>query len=103
MTITTRRNMRQLAFLALALLIHVQQLPAQADKSLAWSLRWDTDWVTAVSFLDNKRIAAGNNLGQILVWSLPDKLGEPAPLPSLRLDGHSNTINRLLTTPDGLL
>ena len=83
------------------LLLHVTQAPAQQKAPLSWTLGWDADWVTAVSFLDNQRIAAGNKLGQILVWKLSEKMGEPAP--SLRLDGHSNTINRLLTSPDGLL
>lgn len=73
------------------------------DKAkLAWTLPWDTDWVTAVSFLGpTRRLAAGNNLGQILLWDLPDKAGATAPLPLRRLDGHTNTITRLLTTPDG--
>jgi WD40 repeat protein len=76
--------------------------PNPFDKAaLAWTLPWDADWVTAVSFLGPNRVAAGNNLGHILVWDLPDKPGGPAPAPILRLDGHTNTINRLLTTPDG--
>lgn len=95
--------MRWLLALSLTVLIQVPQVPAQQKAPLAWSLRWDADWVTAVSFLDNQRIAAGNNLGQILVWTLPEKTGGPAPVPNLRLDGHSNTVNRLLTTPEGLL
>ena len=66
-----------------------------------WSLLWDDDWITAVAFVGPNRVAAGNKLGQILVWDLPDKADGPAPAPLLRLDGHSNTINRLLATPDG--
>lgn len=70
--------------------------------ALAWTLPWDADWVTAVAFLGaSRRLAAGNNLGQILFWDLPDKPGSPAPLPLRRLEGHSNVISRLLATPDG--
>src|SRR5262245_42931816 len=66
-----------------------------------WTLPWDADWVTAVCFLSPTRVAAGNNLGQILIWDLPEKNGGAAPLPMRRLDGHTNTINRLLATSDG--
>jgi WD40 repeat protein len=73
------------------------------DKAaLAWNLTWDSDWVTAVCFLGpTRRIAAGNNLGQILVWDLPEKMGAPVPSPVRRLDGHTNVISRLLATSDG--
>src|SRR4051794_14493484 len=71
------------------------------DPKLLWSLPWDADWVTAVCFLGERRVAAGNNLGEILLWDLPDKAAAPAPLPSRRLDGHTNIVTRLLPTPDG--
>ena len=73
------------------------------DKAaLAWTLTWDADWVTSVCFLGNtRRVAAGNNLGQILVWDLPDKVGAPVPNPVRRLDGHTNVISRLVSTADG--
>jgi WD40 repeat protein len=68
----------------------------------AWTLPWDADWVTAVAILGpTRRLAAGNALGQILVWDLPDKPGGPVPLPVRRLDGHTNFVTRLLATPDG--
>src|SRR5262249_14499585 len=67
----------------------------------AWNLPWAADWVTAVCLLSKRRVAAGNNLGEILLWELPEKPGAPAPSPARRLDGHTNVINRLLTTPDG--
>jgi WD40 repeat protein len=86
-------------------LLHAQPAGAQPspfDKAaLAWTLPWDADWVTAVAFLGPNRVAAGNNLGTILVWDLPDKPGGAAPAPVLRLDGHTNTVNRLVATPDG--
>ena len=69
---------------------------------LAWTLPWDADWVTAVAFLGpTRRVAAGNNLGQILVWDLPEKPGGSAPAPVRRLDGHTNVVSRLLSTADG--
>lgn len=68
---------------------------------LAWSLPWDADWVTAVSFLGpSRRLAAGNNKGNILVWGLPEKDG-PAPGPALKLEGHTNCVSRLRSSPDG--
>jgi WD40 repeat protein len=70
-----------------------------ADAKLAWTLPWDADWVTAVSFIGNDRVAAGNKVGDILVWNLPAP-GAKAPLPARRLLGHSNEVNRLITTPD---
>ena len=84
--------------------------------TLLWSFTWDADWVSAVSFIGDKHFAAGNNLGEILLWELPEKpepLGEspsekskPAdkserplylsPKPVRQMVGHSNIINRLL-------
>ncbi len=72
------------------------------DKAaLAWTLPWDADWVTAVTFVGGNRVVAGNNLGQIAVWELPGAPGGPAPKPVRRLDGHTNVVTRLLTSPDG--
>jgi WD40 repeat protein len=79
--------------------LHAQPA-AFADAKLLWSLPWDADWVTAVSFVGNNKIAAGNKLGDILVWNLPDVPGDKAPLPARRLAGHTNEISRMLTTPD---
>ena len=84
---------------------------------LLWSLPWDADWVSAVSFVGPRHVAAGNNLGEILLWELPDK-PEPAPeltekaksgsgeknerplyaapSPARQFVGHANVINRLL-------
>ena len=84
--------------------------------ALLWSFTWDADWVSAVSFIGDKYIAAGNNLGEILLWELPNKpepmveitseKSKPAdkserplyssPKPIRQMVGHSNIINRLL-------
>jgi WD40 repeat protein len=67
-----------------------------------WALPWDATWVTAVTFVGtSRRLAAGNNFGQIFLWDLPEKTGSPAPPPVRRLDGHTNTITALAATPDG--
>jgi WD40 repeat protein len=77
-------------------------MPDLTKPSQAWSLPWDADWVTSVAWLgSSRRIAAGNNLGQILVWELPEKPGGDAPKPLARLDGHTNVISHLAATPDG--
>ena len=67
----------------------------------------------AVAFLDsNRRIAAGDRDGRLLVWDLPEPNDIPpieqqqktpgvAPAPKLSLVGHTNGISRLATTPDG--
>ncbi len=70
-----------------------------ADAKLLWTLPWDADWVTAVSFVGNDKVAAGNKLGDMLVWNLP-AAGEKAPMPVRRLAGHTNEINRLVIAPD---
>jgi WD40 repeat protein len=75
------------------------QSPAFEKAAAAWTLPWDDDWVTAVAFVGTDRLAAGNNRGDILVWNLPAP-GKPAPLPIRRLAGHTNSVNRLLVTPD---
>jgi len=86
--------------------------------TLLWSFTWDADWVSAVSFIGEKHFAAGNNLGEILIWELPEKpeplveitseKSKPAdkserplylsPKPVRQMVGHSNIINRLLCT-----
>jgi WD40 repeat protein len=77
-------------------------MPNFAKPTQAWNLPWDADWVTAVAWLGpTRRVAAGNNLGQILLWELPEKPSGAAPKPVARLDGHTNVISHLAATPDG--
>ncbi len=87
---------------------------------LLWSLPWDADWITAVSFVGPRHVAAGNNRGDILLWALPEK-PEPAPAPegkappaadmgmrplhaaiapARQLVGHTNVIARLVCAAD---
>jgi WD40 repeat protein len=77
-------------------------MPDLSKPTQAWNLVWDADWVSGVAFLgSHRRVAAGNNLGQILLWELPEKPGGEAPKPVARLDGHTNVVSRLAATPDG--
>jgi WD40 repeat protein len=77
-------------------------MPDLTKPSQAWNLQWDADWVTSVAWLGaSRRVAAGNNLGQILLWELPEKPGGAVPMPVARLDGHTNVISHLAATPDG--
>ncbi len=69
---------------------------------LVWELKWDADWVTAVQFLgDSRRVVAGNRLGQLMEWQLPEKLEGDAPQPLRQLTGHTNAVTRLRCTRDG--
>lgn len=84
------------------------------NAKLVRELRWDVDWVTAVTFIGStRRLVAGNRLGQILEWDLPP---EPAPrkkdekkeddppqgpFPVRSYAGHDNAVTRLLSTKDG--
>jgi len=81
-----------------------------ADKAtLAWTIPWDDDAVTAVAFVGPGRLAAGNELGTIYVLDLPEKEGTPAsaeatagkPVPVRRLEGHTNTVTSLAALADG--
>jgi WD40 repeat protein len=84
-----------------------QSLRAQSKSSVdkptpVWTIPWDADWVTAVTFIgDTRRLAAGNKLGQILLFDIPDKAGGSFPPPQQRLDGHTNMITALAASPDG--
>ena len=92
----------RLARLVLCVLLAIPTLArAQENAALAWSLPWDVDWVTAVTFVGNNRVVAGNNIGQIVAWDLPDSPKDAAPKPIRRFDGHTNVITRLLPAPDG--
>ncbi len=67
-------------------------MPDLTKPAVAWNLVWDADWVTAVAWLGaSRRVAAGNNLGQILLWELPDKPGGAVPMLSLE---RIETMNR---------
>ncbi len=84
------------------------------NAKLRYQLTFEGSWPTALAFLGSGRtLAAGNQLGQIFVWNLPEtppvldpkidaKERQAANVwPARRLDGHTNEITRLLITPDG--
>jgi WD40 repeat protein len=82
-----------------------------AKSKLLYQLTFEGSWPTAIAFL-GKHLAATNQLGHIFVWDLPEKPPEfkvdpkndrkaPNVWPVRKLDGHTNEITRLVTTPDG--
>jgi WD40 repeat protein len=82
-----------------------------AKSKLLYQLTFEGSWPTSVAFL-GKRLVAGNQLGQLLLWDLPEKPPEfkvdpkkeqkaPNVWPVRKLDGHTNEITRLVVTPDG--
>jgi WD40 repeat protein len=78
------------------------ETPTFEKATLAWTLPWQDDWVTAVTFIgEGRMLAAGNRRGQILVWNLPESPGGDLPTPARCLHGHTNEVTRLLATPDG--
>lgn len=73
------------------------------NPKLAASIPWQDDWVTAVAFAGpSQRLVAGNRLGGLLLWDLGGKLDEKKPpLPLRKLDGHTNAITHIASSPDG--
>lgn len=78
------------------------ETPTFEKATLAWTLPWQEDWVTSVTFVgEGRKLAAGNRRGQIFLWDLPEEPGGELPVPSVRLDGHTNEVTRLVATADG--
>lgn len=71
-----------------------------ADAKVLHTLPWNSDVISAVAFIGNDKVAAGNKRGDILIWNLPSGDGK-TPNPARRLLGHTGEVNRLLVTPDG--
>lgn len=66
----------------------------------AWTIPWDDGAVTTVTFLGSSRkLAAGNDQGQIYVFDLAESKDGPAPVPVRRLDGHTNAVTSLAPVP----
>jgi WD40 repeat protein len=64
----------------------------------------ESGWPMAVAFVGPQRVAAGNQDGQLFVWDLSSVTAETKTVsPVRRLDGHTNGITRLVTTPEGTL
>ena len=95
-----KRTFAILIVLVAASVVHAQPA-AFADAKLLCTLPWDADWVTAVSFVGNDKIVAGNKVGDMLLWNLPAAIdAKLPPTPVRRLAGHSNEVTRLVITPD---
>ena len=71
-----------------------------ADAKVIHTLPWNSNVISAVAFIGNDKVAAGNKNGDILIWDIPAK-GSDKLEPVRRLVGHTGAINRLLVTPDG--
>ncbi|HZZ77713.1 MAG TPA: hypothetical protein VFE62_04285 [Gemmataceae bacterium] len=97
--VATKRALLVILVLAAAPFAHAQS-KSFADAKLLWTLQWDADWVTSVTFVGNNKVVAGNKVGDMLLWTLPDAPADKAPMPTRRLAGHTNEVSRLLTTPD---
>ena len=70
---------------------HAQGSPF-ADAKLLCTLPWDADWVTAVSFVGNDKVVAGNKLGDMLLWNLPMAIdAKLPPNPVRNLDNSLTT------------
>ena len=69
---------------------------------LAYELIFEGAWPTSVAFLgSSRRLAAGNQIGQIVIWDLPETPSKELPPPVRRLDGHTNGITKLVASKDG--
>jgi WD40 repeat protein len=72
--------------------------------TLHCELAFEGAWTTSVAFLGSgRRLAAGNRAGVLLVWDLPEQPTKEPTAPSRKLEGHTNTINRLDASDDGKL
>jgi WD40 repeat protein len=72
--------------------------------ALHCELVFEGAWTTSVAFLGSgRRLAAGNRDGMLLVWDLPEQPTKEPPAPTRKLEGHTNTINRLVASDDGKL
>ena len=87
-----------------------------SNPKLAWQLTFEGAWPTSVAFLGSgRRLAAANELGQIVVWDLPEEPPElsadrppmaverqaPDHPPRRALVGHENGVTALVATADG--
>src|SRR5262245_55763095 len=83
-----------------------------SPSKLLCQLTFEGSWPPAVAFLGSgRRLAAGNQLGQLFVWDLPEtppaldknaskERQAPNVFPVRQLVGHQNEITRLLVTPE---
>jgi WD40 repeat protein len=79
--------------------------------ALAWQLAFEGNWPTSVAFVADDLVASGNRDGELYLWRLPDapqtwpeeaeKASADSPPPVRRLEGHENTITRLIAVGDG--
>lgn len=75
----------------------------QPDKfAPLWQIPCEGAWPMSVAFVGPRRLAAGNRLGEIFVWTWDESATKDTPPKVVRrLDGHTNTVTRLVGPPDG--
>lgn len=72
--------------------------------TLHCELLFEGAWTTSVAFLGSgRRLAAGNREGVLLVWDLPEEPSKESLPPTRKLEGHTNSINRLVAADGGKL
>jgi WD40 repeat protein len=76
------------------------QSSAFTDAKVIHTLPWNSNVISAVAFIGNDQVAAGNRHGDILIWKIPAQGGDKLD-PVRKLVGHTGAVNRLLVTPDG--
>ncbi len=91
-------------------------MPDFQAANLTHQLTFEGNWPTAVAFTGDDHIVAGNRDGQLYLWDLTGDVVERTELqqkdgalkdradnihPVRRLDGHTNGVTHLLTSPDG--
>jgi WD40 repeat protein len=83
---------------------------AKQKPKQVWQLPFGASWPTSVAFLADGKLAAGDQLGRILIWDMngePTKEAKaknqtaPATAPVRMLVGHTNAVSRLRASPDG--
>lgn len=83
---------------------------AKQKPKQVWQLPFGASWPTSVAFLADGKLAAGDQLGRILIWDVngePTNAAKaknqvaPATAPLRMLVGHENAVTRLVASPDG--
>jgi hypothetical protein len=91
-------------------------MPDFANAKLINHLTFEGNWPSAVAFVDNQQLVAGNLDGQLYLWDLAAPAAElseeqkqdhelkdrlPNIYPVRRLEGHTNGVTRLIYDDKG--
>ncbi|MCA9268704.1 MAG: hypothetical protein KDA41_09550, partial [Planctomycetales bacterium] len=93
-------------------------MPDFTKAAIAFQLTMEGNWPTAVAFLGDDKLAAGDGDGRIFLWNLAQPPAEPTEdqkkdnelkdraadiLPQRQLEGHANGVTRLIAAEGGKL